>query len=179
MTLSVSGPPSLPPIITNSVLKSPRTPTVIEETKNKNEDKDPKRCPTPVTVTFFGQNDGKLEICQVEDEKVNLNPFASFLNDPNPFQPINPFSSTNPFCESDHGNKGDATETEDKESGDEVNIYSNFFCFEHFLFIKLCSNKCTHQFCSMASASSSNSVLFTPSVPNCSHAKFDHNCCCI
>lgn len=122
MTLSVSGPPSLPPIVTNSVLKSPKTPTPIEESKNKNEDKDLKRCPTPVTVTFFGHNDGKLELCQVEDEKINLNPFASFLSDHNPFQSINPFNSTNPFCETD--NKDDSTEPDEKESEDEVSVPS-------------------------------------------------------
>lgn len=119
LTLSVSGPPSLPPIITNTVLKS-STPIVNEDIRNKNEEKDLKRCPTPVTVTFFGQNDGKLEICQVEDEKINLNPFANYLNDPNPFQPVNPFSSTNPFCEADNVNKDDSIEPEVEE--DEVNI---------------------------------------------------------
>lgn len=110
----------MPPIVTNSVLKSPKTPTLTDENKNKTEDKDAKRCPTPVTVTFFGQNDGKLEICQVEDEKINLNPFANYLDDPNPFQSINPFNSTNPFCEADNGNKDDSTEPDEKESEDEV-----------------------------------------------------------
>lgn len=109
---------------------------VIEDNRNKNEDKDPKRCPTPVTVTFFGQNDGKLEICQVEDEKINLNPFANYLNDPNPFQPVNPFNSTNPFCEADIDNKEDSIEPDEKDSDDEV---SNFFVnFVEFLIYRQC-----------------------------------------
>ncbi|CAH1973918.1 unnamed protein product [Acanthoscelides obtectus] len=122
LTLSVSGPPSLPPIITNSILKTPKISEkdTNEDTKNKNEEKDLKRCPTPVTVTFFGQNDGKLEICQVEDEKVNnLNPFANYLtdNNANPFHIVNPFHANNPFC--DDNDKGDSSEMDTKDSEDE------------------------------------------------------------
>ncbi|KAJ8957990.1 hypothetical protein NQ318_001992 [Aromia moschata] len=71
-----TGPPSLPPIITHSVLKSPQiidSKDVNEANKDKNEEKDfMKRCPTPVTVTFFGQNDGKLEICQTRNRNEEL-----------------------------------------------------------------------------------------------------------
>ncbi|KAG5893101.1 hypothetical protein JTB14_024301 [Gonioctena quinquepunctata] len=124
LTLSVSGPPSLPPIITNSILKSPKVPEthITEEIKNtKVEEKDPKRCPTPVTVTFFGHNDGKLEICQVEDEKINLNPFANYLNDTNgnPFQSINPFHPNNPFCNNDNERKEEPADIESKDSDED------------------------------------------------------------
>lgn len=126
MTLSVSGPPSLPPIITDSVLKSNNNNnnTKSEEHKNKNEEKDPKRCSTPVTVTFFGQNDGKLGICQVEDEKINLNPF---LNDGvfNPFHAINPFNSNNPFCDNEIEDKDESTEVDGKDSEEEVSLACN------------------------------------------------------
>ncbi|XP_057655696.1 band 4.1-like protein 5 isoform X2 [Diorhabda carinulata] len=123
LTLSVSGPPSLPPIITNSILKSPKIieKESVDENKNKNEDKDHKRCPTPVTVTFFGQNDGKLEICKVEDEKINLNPFADFLNDRNgnPFNSISVFHPNNPFCDSETDNKDEVVDSDSKESDEE------------------------------------------------------------
>ncbi|XP_074040513.1 yurt isoform X3 [Leptinotarsa decemlineata] len=123
LTLSVSGPPSLPPIITNSILKSPKIleKELTEENKNKVEEKDPKRCPTPVTVTFFGHNDGKLEICQVEDEKVNLNPFANYLNDSNanPFRSINPFHPNNPFCSNENEVKEEQVEVEINDAVDQ------------------------------------------------------------
>lgn len=123
LTLSVSGPPSLPPIITHSILKSPKIieKESVDENKNKNEDKDHKRCPTPVTVTFFGQNDGKLEICKVEDEKINLNPFADFLNDRNgnPFNSISVFHPNNPFCNSESDNKEEVIDSDSKESDEE------------------------------------------------------------
>ncbi|KRT83910.1 hypothetical protein AMK59_4717, partial [Oryctes borbonicus] len=52
LTLSVTGPTSTTPIVTNSILQSPKTP----------EDTNQKRCTTPVTVTFFGHSErGKLE----------------------------------------------------------------------------------------------------------------------
>ncbi|KAJ8972696.1 hypothetical protein NQ314_000063 [Rhamnusium bicolor] len=125
LTLSVSDPPSLPPIITNSVLKSPKildNKDLNEINKDKNEEKDlMKRCATPVTVTFFGQNDGKLEICQVnnsEDEKINLNPFANYLNDSksNPIHSINSFHPNIPFCNNDNDMKEDVTEVDSNEN---------------------------------------------------------------
>lgn len=104
-------------------MKSPKIIENDHEDKNKNEERDlTKRCPTPVTVTFFGQNDGKLEICQVEDEKVNLNPFVNYLSDQNgnPFQSINAFHSNNPFC--DNENEKEDSSLEGKGSEDEVTL---------------------------------------------------------
>ncbi|XP_072383042.1 uncharacterized protein yrt isoform X2 [Diabrotica undecimpunctata] len=123
LTLSVSGPPSLPPIITNSILKPTKIleKELVDENRNRNDDKDHKRCPTPVTVTFFGQNDGKLEICKVEDEKINLNPFADYLNDSNvnPFSSISVFHPNNPFCNSEMDHKEEITESDSKDSDEE------------------------------------------------------------
>jgi hypothetical protein len=111
----VTGPTNTNPVITNSVLKSP---------KLDNELTDRKRCATPVTVTFFGHNDsGKLEkvmlntgdkqplsLLSTTDSQVsdgessvstnNSNPFATYTPEStNPFQgPPNPFFlANNPF----------------------------------------------------------------------------------
>lgn len=148
MTLSVSGPPSLPPIITNSILKSPKIlekePTSLDENRNKSgsEDKDPKRCPTPVTVTFFGQNDGKLEICKVEDEnKISLNPFADYLNESNgnQFNSLSVFHPNNPFCNSETDSKDDTPESDSKESDEEVSLLHACLCsFNLCFFFLLC-----------------------------------------
>ncbi|CAG9861121.1 unnamed protein product [Phyllotreta striolata] len=123
LTLSVSGPTSLPPVITSSVLKSPKIieTETLDENKNKSDEKDHKRCPTPVTVTFFGQNDGKLGICKVEDEKISLNPFADYLNENNGdhFNSLNVFHPNNPFCNSEAGCKDDGPDSDSKESDEE------------------------------------------------------------
>lgn len=65
LTLSVSGPTNTTPIITNSVLKTPKL--------TENLESDQKRCATPVTVTFFGQSDrGKLEKVVLDSKKQPL-----------------------------------------------------------------------------------------------------------
>ncbi|CAH1117628.1 unnamed protein product [Phaedon cochleariae] len=104
LTISVSGPSNVSPSLTNS---NPKSSNILEkeateDTASKVEEKNLKRCPTPVTVTFFGQNEGRLELCHVEDEKVNSNPFSNYLYDSdkgNPFHSINPFHPNNPFCD--------------------------------------------------------------------------------
>ncbi|KAL1502085.1 hypothetical protein ABEB36_007283 [Hypothenemus hampei] len=109
LTLTVSGPPSIEP------MKEPI-----------------KRCTTPITVTFFGQamNDGKLEVCQVnnsteeKDQEKNLtkNPFANYMNGDEPQQQqqehLNPFNGVsfnknNPFV-----NDNDAEDATEVESSD-------------------------------------------------------------
>ncbi|XP_060532797.1 band 4.1-like protein 5 isoform X2 [Cylas formicarius] len=116
LTLTVSGPPSIEPV------------------------KEPvKRCTTPITVTFFGQamNDGKLEVCQVNnttdkteqrgaEEELSLNPFTNYLSSSslNPFSGANSviFNRNNPFVENGADEQVDGlkgTRHDDEEEGHE------------------------------------------------------------
>lgn len=134
LTLNVSGPAVA---VSN-----------INKINEPSPEKEPKRCVTPVTVTFFGQNNEKLllntqddkqqplSLVSVDDSLDNSAATSSiesnnnpFLDVTNPFHILNPFSSTNPFVNDDDQmeciEKTDVTDNGVMTNGSNNSVTSN------------------------------------------------------